>query len=107
MDVETRLQELESGLKEVGMLENHPHCSVDGCDELCDITSMGVDSSCPYHRLLYDHWMSTIAMSEFPHVLREMHKRRQLFGDWMDEIGKEECNRIVDNMSIDGINWIC
>lgn len=107
MDVETKLRELKEGLEKIGKLDVHPHCSVDGCDDLCDVTKMGVDSSCPYHRLLFDHWMYKIAMNQFPHVMKDRKQRRQMFGDWMDKMGREACDGIVVDMAKDNVNWMC
>lgn len=84
----------------------NPTCSfTGGCDKPVDVTpGMGIDTSCPYHRLLFDYWMYEV-LGEAPHP----HKatRRRLFREWTEKIGKDECDRIVLEMANDGINWTC
>jgi len=83
-----------------------PECTWPGCNELRDGTpGMGMDTSCPYHRLLFDHWLYEISDEVARNVLRE--DRNKSIDEWAKELGKDECDKIVDEMSRVGINWMC
>ena len=86
------------------------HCSFVGCGELVDVTEgMGVDTSCPYHRLLYDHWMYNQIGDPCGKSLlfEDKTARRKKFFDWVAKTGQEECDTIVNEMSLVPINWKC
>jgi len=81
-------------------------CGFEGCTLPIDHTLMGWDTSCPYHRLLYDYWMYEVFGTE--KILEiEREKKRMLFREWVAMTGKEGCDKIVDEMSSDSINWKC
>ena len=83
-----------------------PRCGTLGCENAIDHTKgMGWDTSCPYHRLLFDHWLYEVdqeaAMDE------NQERRRAAFDKWIKETGKEECDRIVLEMAQWPGNWMC
>jgi len=98
-------------------------CGVKGCNNPVDITEgMGKDTSCAYHRLLFDFWscdvIKDIDVTPFGEIrlnrtclidvtLLRREVRRKRFRIWMDKIGKEECDRIVLEMAQEPINWSC
>ena len=81
-----------------------PICGYKDCNLPIDNTALGWDSSCPYHRLLFDHWLYNF--SRHP-SLYSQRGRRSAFTQWINITGKNECDKIVDEMSKDGINWKC
>jgi len=59
-----------------------PKCGVLGCERVVDATpGLGLDTSCAYHRLLFDHWLYDVdtrkAMSGDTEV------RRAAFANWV------------------------
>ncbi len=83
-----------------------PNCSVEGCKNPVDGTvGMGWDTTCPYHRLLFDWWLYEVDPENAMH--KKTHIRRGKFKSWMKKIGKSRCDQIVLNMSNDPINWAC
>ena len=83
-----------------------PECGYEGCAFPIDHTLMGWDTSCPYHRLLFDYWMYEVFGTE--KILEiEREEKRRLFREWVSTSGKKECDRIVEEMSNDSINWKC
>ena len=83
-----------------------PICRYKDCNLPVDHTNgMGWDSSCPYHRLLFDHWLYNIAF----HPVSSYSKRgrRIAFTRWINKVGKKECDEIVDEYSKSPINWEC
>lgn len=88
--------------------ERYPHigqCNHEGCRNPPDITSMGVDSSCSYHRMLFDHWLyeKMDPVPEMEHTLL----RREAFGKWNDGIDDFLRDKIVTHAAQDAINWEC
>ena len=80
-------------------------CSVEGCSNPRDITpSLGWDSSCAYHRMLFDYWMYDVC-----HNITKLTQKewRREFGIWMKKMGKEELDKIVLRMANESINWEC
>ena len=85
-----------------------PSCSVEGCDNPVDVTEgMGIDTSCAYHRLLFDWWMGEINDKEIMFYLNHKTERREAFAKWLYETGKELCDEIVLKMAQEPINWDC
>lgn len=83
-----------------------PECTYEGCTLPRDHTMMGWDTSCPYHRLLFDHWMYEVYGTELILELEREEKRR-LFREWVGKTGKKGCDSIVDEMSHVPLNWKC
>lgn len=83
-----------------------PECTYEGCTLPRDHTLMGWDTSCPYHRLLFDYWMYEVFGTEKVLEL-EREERRRLFREWVDSEGKKKCDKLVEEMSNDSINWKC
>lgn len=83
---------------------NPSRCTYPGCNLPLDNTTLGWDTTCPYHRLLFDHWMYNIAES-LNHYTKQ--GKRSAFTQWVNRTGKEECDKIVDEMSKVPINWKC
>ena len=107
---ELTLEDFEVRYK--NLKESHPDlpkCSVKGCNNPRDITEeMGVDSSCAYHRLLFDYWMSEVMENEdLWHYLKNQRSRRSAFTRWRNKTGKEGCDKIVLEMAQEPINWAC
>ena len=84
-----------------------PKCSVKDCNNPCDITMMGVDSSCAFHRLLFDWWTGELDGEKIMYYFTNQRARRSAFTRWRNKIGEKECNRIVLEMAHDPINWEC
>lgn len=84
-------------------------CSVRGCPNPRDSTKfLGEDTSCAYHRLLWDFWSCDVMNPDkFHHYLQSQKGRRRAFTNWMNKTGKEECDRIVLRMAQEPINWEC
>ena len=83
-----------------------PRCGFHDCNLPVDYTEgLGLDTSCPYHRLLFDWWLYNYA--KHPVGLYSKKGKRSAFTQWVNKTGKKECNRIVDWMSKDPINWKC
>jgi len=83
-----------------------PECGYRDCNLPIDKTSMGWDTSCPYHRLLFDHWLYNIAGQDILHYKTQQGKR-SAFTQWVNRTGKERCDEIVDEYSKVPINWEC
>lgn len=83
-----------------------PRCGYKGCNLPIDYTEgIGFDTSCPYHRLLFDWWLYNVA--NHPISLYSKRGRRIAFSKWINRIGKNQCDKIVDDMSKTPINWKC
>ena len=83
-----------------------PKCGWPDCNDYVDGTpGMGLDTSCPYHRLLFDHWLYNVSTETLRNMLRE--ERNKLIDEWAKDLGKDKCDEIVDEMSQSGINWMC
>ena len=91
-----------------GILEKNPdipRCSFKGCKNPIDHTEgMGWDTSCPYHRLLFDHWLYNHARGNPP---KDQKARRRKFAMWVKTLGKWKESMIVLKMANDPINWSC
>lgn len=89
-----------------GILEKNPkvpRCSTKGCQNPIDYTEgMGWDTSCPYHRLLFDWWLYEIRQGDIP---TNQKARRRIFAMWVKKIGKKKADKIVLKMANDPINW--
>ena len=84
-------------------------CTVTGCSNPRDATEyLGEDTSCAYHRLLFDFW-SCEAMEgdKFHYYLGNQRARRGAFTRWRNRLGKEACDKIVLRLAQEGINWAC
>lgn len=85
-----------------------PKCSVTGCDKPVDITELGQDTSCAYHRLLFDYWaFETLETGKLDYYLQNQKVRRAAFTRWRNRTGKVVCDRIVLMLAQEGINWMC
>ena len=86
-----------------------PECSVPSCNHPCDITEgMGVDTSCAYHRLLFDYWIMEVVSPDYTHrYIMDKTARRRDFSEWMASQGKVACDIIVLHMAQEEINWVC
>ncbi len=87
-------------------------CSVKGCKNPRDSTPLlGEDTTCAYHRLLFDYWIYEVIgpKSGYSEGLMFMSRKgmRRAFTNWRNKTGKEECDKIVLQMAQDGINWEC
>jgi len=83
-----------------------PICGYKDCNLPIDHTNgLGWDSSCPYHRLLFDHWLYNCANHSVG--LYSKRGRRIAFTKMINAIGKEQCDKIVDEMSKYPVNWEC
>ena len=84
-------------------------CTVTGCDNPRDSTPLlGADTSCAYHRLLFDFWSCDVMdPDKFDHYLKSQKGRRRAFSNWINRIGKEACDKIVLRLANERINWEC
>jgi len=85
---------------------NPPRCSYPDCNLPLDNTTLGWDTSCPYHRLLFDHWLYEIAGPDI-NSYKTRQGKRSAFTQWVNRTGKKVCDEIVDEMSKVPINWEC
>jgi len=80
-------------------------CSIKNCFNPRDSTpSLGEDTCCAYHRLLFDFWSCECV--ENPLVFTQKGRRRT-FTNWRNKVGKKKCDKIVLRMAQEGINWEC
>ena len=95
-EYETQLKNLRDSLKK-------SECEVGGCGNLIDMTDHVINTTCTYHKYLFFAWTWKM---DWNHLEKNKGKgvqlykvnqeyRREAFKDWMDEIGKERCDRIV------------
>ena len=83
-------------------------CTVTGCKNPRDITEgLGEDTSCAYHRLLFDHWTTQIDSDKVMYYIENQRARRSAFTRWCNKVGKEYCDKAVLFMAQSGINWVC
>ena len=84
-------------------------CSGRSCNNPRDSTPLlGEDTSCAYHRLLFDFWSSDVMdPDDFYHYLESQKGRRRAFTNWMKKLGKAQCNKLVLRLAQEGINWEC
>ncbi len=84
-------------------------CSVRGCKNPRDSTPyLGEDTSCAYHRLLFDYWACEVMNPEdLWHYLESQKGRRRAFTNWRNRMGKADLDKIVLRMAQEGINWEC
>lgn len=105
------LDERLKGLRKWWYNKENPNklrfCSFDNCINPVDATThMGIDTSCPYHRLLFNHWLYVVINSA-PEILEVKETRQRMFREWVAKVGQDECDRIVSKMAIEPINWVC
>jgi hypothetical protein len=83
-------------------------CSVSGCNNPRDSTpSLGEDTCCAYHRLLFDYWSTDVVPDKFFHYLKSQKGRRRAFTNWMNRMGKKRLDELVLKMAQEPINWEC
>lgn len=82
-------------------------CSVTGCDNPRDTTMMGEDTSCAYHRLLFDAWMYGLDGDKATYYFGNQRARRTAFTKWRNKLGQEACDKIVLHLAQEPINWAC
>jgi len=83
-------------------------CTAAGCKNPVDTTLLGEDTSCAYHRLLFDFWSCEVMdINKFNHYLKSQKGRRRAFTNWINRTGQVECDKIVLRMAQEGINWEC
>jgi len=84
-------------------------CTMKDCHNPRDSTPLlGEDITCAYHRLLFDFWACEVMDNDkFHHYLTSQKGRRRAFTNWMNRIGKAECDKIVLRLAQQGINWEC
>jgi len=82
---------------------------VRGCKNPRDSTPLlGEDTSCAYHRLLFDLWICDgVDPRKLDHYMRSQKGRRRAFTNWMRKLGKAKCDEIVLKLAQESINWEC
>jgi hypothetical protein len=81
-------------------------CSVEGCSNPRDITpSLGWDTCCSYHRLLFDFWLDDVL--EVSPLSLTRKERADRFDKWLKETSEEELDKTVLMMANESINWEC
>ena len=93
-DFEQRYQNI---LKDNPKIER---CSFRSCKNPVD-----GDTTCAYHRLLFDHWMYEVKGMKIAQM--STRGRRIAFSRWVNKTGKEICDAIVLDMAQYSINWVC
>lgn len=84
-------------------------CSITGCNNPRDSTPLlGSDTSCAYHRLLFDYWACDVMDNDkFHHYLSSQKGRRRAFTNWRNRTAKADLDKIVLRLAQEGINWEC
>lgn len=80
-------------------------CTYPDCNLPLDNTTLGWDTSCLYHRLLFDHWLYEIAADI--NSYKTQQGKHSAFTQWVNRTGKKQCDEIVNEMSHIPINWEC
>lgn len=76
-DFEIRYKNLREQYPELG------NCTFEGCTNPRDITGLGVDTSCSYHRMLFDHWLYDVDTESAMNPNTKI--RRKLFREWGED----------------------
>ncbi len=83
-------------------------CSVVGCSNPRDITTHGEeDSSCAYHRLLFDAWLYSLDHDKAMYYFENQRARRSAFTKWRNRHGEKVCDEFVLKLAQEAINWAC
>lgn len=82
-------------------------CAIDNCSNPIDWTGVDWSTACPYHRLLWDYWLYTEVNGDQKIIEMGRIPRRNLFIEWMNEIGPSRCDEIVIKMANDPLQWKC
>ena len=82
-------------------------CSIKGCNNPRDTTMMGADTTCAYHRLLFDAWMYELDSEKAMYYFENQRARRSAFTRWRNKLGKSVCDELVLKLAQEGINWVC
>jgi hypothetical protein len=83
-------------------------CSVKFCTNPRDTTEIGEDSSCAYHRILFDIWSCEVMDGDrFYYYLQNQRARRSAFTHWRNKLGKDKCDKLVLREAQSAINWVC
>lgn len=81
-------------------LPNLPDCKIEGCNNPVDVTMMGQDTCCIYHRMLWDYYM-------YPRVdTMNVEDIRKGFFEWLQETPKDELDKCAIYMGNDKLNWV-
>lgn len=84
------------------------NCSVKDCVNPVDITEgMGKDTTCSYHRMLFDHWIYEVVVNPLKIATMPKEERRSQFENFLSKLGKAKCDEIVLHMIQEPINWMC
>lgn len=102
-DLEIRYKNLKESYPEI------KQCSIIGCKNPRDITELlGKDTTCAYHRLLFDYWIMEIVNPDiFDKYFNNQKARRSAFTRWRNKMGDDSCNEIVLRLAQEPINWKC
>jgi len=101
-DLEVRYEQIRSVNPKVRQ------CTVRECKNPRDSTKyLGEDTSCAYHRLLFDAWSSECMDMDKLYYIENQRARRGAFTRWRNKLGKEKCDSIVLRLAQEPINWVC
>lgn len=99
------LKDLE--IRYAGIMKKNPglpRCSYPWCPNPIDWTEgMGWDTSCAYHRLLFDYWLYEVYGNDAAFLSSQ--QRRERFREWVRDIGSKNADLFVLEMANDAINW--
>lgn len=91
--------------------EAHPNigtCSVVGCNNPRETTPYGgEDSTCAYHRLLFDAWSYGLDDDKRMYYWMKQQARRLAFTKWRNKLGEKTCDELVLKLAQEAINWAC
>lgn len=97
--------EFESKYKKIRQAKA-PNCTFKGCKNPIDYTDgLGWDTSCFYHRLLFDWWLYNVGDNRARSLDTKI--RRDAFYSWVEKCGKLACDRMVLEFAQDPLNWAC
>jgi len=107
------VEEYETQLKNLRDLLKKSKCEVENCENLIDMTDHVINTTCTYHKYLFIWWTFRMDWNHLeknkgkdtPFYRMNQEYRRKEFANWMDEIGKEECDRLVAKMEYNRKSW--
>ena len=106
-------EELEKRIKDVRETLKKTKCEIDECNDLIDMTDHFINTTCTYHKHLFNWW---VFIMDWKHLTENKGKgvplyeknrkyRRQAFIEWMREMGKEKCDKIVAKVIANIKSW--
>ena len=85
------------------------------CENGVDLTSCGLDTTCPKHRLIHDYYLYNVeGQLIHPDIKDGSDKRcknkeeyREIYKSWYDSLTDKDVEEILIYQASDAINWLC